>query len=78
MARRAAGATLSQMLFDGFAVKSEVTRQHAPVDSSASAVAATAEDIALRTAGAYLEVLRRQRPWLSPWIIWTHTSAFTT
>jgi adhesin transport system outer membrane protein len=59
LTRHNAAATLSQMLFDGFAVKSEVARQRARVDSSANSVAATAEDIALRTVGAYLEVLRR-------------------
>ena len=58
--RRDAGITVSQMLYDGFAVKSEVARQQARVDSSAYSVAATAEDIALRTVGVYLEVLRRQ------------------
>jgi adhesin transport system outer membrane protein len=58
--RRDASLTLSQMLFDGFAVKSEVARQNARVDSSAYGVAATAEDLALRTAATYLEVLRRQ------------------
>lgn len=52
--------TLSQMLFDGFAVKSEVARQTARVDSSAYGVIATAEDVALRAAAIYLEVLRRQ------------------
>src|SRR5437867_5544935 len=46
--RRDAGVTLSQMLFDGFAVKSEVTRQRARIHSSAYGVAATAEDVAVR------------------------------
>ena len=58
--RRDAALTLSQMLFDGFAVKSEVARQQARIDSAAYGVATTAEDIALRVIGAYLEVLRRQ------------------
>ena len=48
------------MLFDGFAVQSEVAQQRARVDSSAYGVAATAEDLALRTVVTYLEVLRRQ------------------
>ncbi|MFD2273821.1 TolC family protein [Undibacterium arcticum] len=59
-ARHDTSVTLSQMLFDGFAVQSEVARQRARVDSSAYGVAATAEDLALRTVGTYLEVLRRQ------------------
>jgi adhesin transport system outer membrane protein len=58
--RRDTSLTLSQMLFDGFVVKSEVARQGARVDSSAYGVVATAEDLALRAAATYLEVLRRQ------------------
>lgn len=58
--RRDAAVTLSQMLFDGFAVKGEVARQQARIDSAAYGVATTAEDIALRVVAAYLEVLRRQ------------------
>jgi adhesin transport system outer membrane protein len=60
LARKSAGATLTQMLFDGFGVQSEVSRQQARVDSSAARVAAASEDIALRVVGAYLEILRRQ------------------
>lgn len=60
MTRREATVTLTQMLFDGFAVKSEVKRQEARVASTAYNVAATAEDLALRVVTAYLEVLRRQ------------------
>jgi adhesin transport system outer membrane protein len=58
--RRSSSLTLSQMLFDGFAVKSEVARQQARIDASAHGVAATAEDVALRVAVTYLEVLLRQ------------------
>lgn len=58
--RRDAGITISQILFDGFAVRSEVMRQQARVASSAYGVAATAEEVGLRAIGAYLEVLRRQ------------------
>ncbi len=60
LSRKTAGATLTQMLFDGFGVKSEVARQQSRVDSSAARVAAASEDIALRVVGAYLEILRRQ------------------
>jgi adhesin transport system outer membrane protein len=58
--RRQAVVTLTQMLFDGFAVRSAVANQEARVAGSASRVAVTAEDLALRVASAYLEVLRRQ------------------
>jgi len=58
--RRESSIVLSQMLFDGFGVKSEVARRRALVDSSAYDVAATAEDLALRVVGVYLDVLRRQ------------------
>ncbi|MGB9149173.1 MAG: TolC family outer membrane protein [Burkholderiales bacterium] len=60
LTRKTTGATLTQMLYDGFGVKSEVARQQARVDSSAARVAAAAEDIALRVVGAYLEILRRK------------------
>jgi adhesin transport system outer membrane protein len=59
-ARHAADLTITQMLFDGFGVSSDVERQGARIDGAAYRVGATAEDIALRTVGAYVEVLRRQ------------------
>ncbi|WP_454752743.1 TolC family outer membrane protein [Cupriavidus necator] len=59
-ASHAAGVTISQMLFDGFATSSDVERQGARIDGAAYRVGATAEDIALRTVGVYVEVLRRQ------------------
>jgi adhesin transport system outer membrane protein len=58
--RRDASLTLSQMLFDGFAVRHEVARQRARVESSAYATAASAEDIGVRASDAYLDILRRQ------------------
>ena len=58
--RRYSAVTLSQMVCDGFAVKSEAARHLARIDSSAYRVAATAEDIAMRVVGVYLDVLRRQ------------------
>jgi adhesin transport system outer membrane protein len=57
--RRQASATLTQMIFDGFGVRSAVEQQRAQVRSSAYQVAATADDLALRVTAAYLEVLRR-------------------
>ncbi|BDB28968.1 TolC family outer membrane protein (plasmid) [Cupriavidus sp. P-10] len=59
-ARHAADVTITQMLFDGFGVSSDVERQGARIDGAAYRVGATAEDIALRTVGVYVEVLRRQ------------------
>ncbi|CAG2156094.1 Outer membrane efflux protein BepC [Cupriavidus yeoncheonensis] len=59
-ASNAAGATITQMLFDGFATSSDVDRQGARIDGAAYRVGATAEDIALRTVAVYMEVLRRQ------------------
>ena len=52
--------TLTQMLYDGFATASEVSRNVARVDSAAHRVAATSEQIGLRAVEAYLEVLRNQ------------------
>lgn len=59
-ASHSAGVTISQMLFDGFAVSSDVDRQGARIDGATYRVGATAEDIALRTVAVYMEVLRRQ------------------
>ncbi|MEC3767129.1 TolC family outer membrane protein [Cupriavidus sp. SS-3] len=58
--RHAADVTITQMLFDGFGVSSDVERQGARIDGAAYRVGASAEDIALRTVGVYVEVLRRQ------------------
>jgi adhesin transport system outer membrane protein len=58
--QRDATVTLSQMLFDGLATRSQVAGQTARVESSAYGVAAIADDLALRTVAVYLEVLRRQ------------------
>lgn len=52
--------TLNQMLFDGFATSSEVSRNEARLASAAHKLAATSEQIALKAAEAYLEVLRLQ------------------
>jgi len=58
--RHEAGMTLSQMLFDGYGVKSEVDRQTARSQSAAYKVAGTSEDVGLLAVEKYLEVLRRQ------------------
>ena len=55
-----AGATLTQMLFDGFEARSEVRRQEARVDSAAYRVHETAEFVSLDIVDSYLEVLRQR------------------
>ncbi|PJF38367.1 MAG: type I secretion protein TolC, partial [Phototrophicales bacterium] len=55
-----AGATLTQMLFDGFAANSEVKRQESRVESAAHRVHETAEFVALDIVESYLEVLRQR------------------
>ena len=57
--RRERGVLARQMVFDGFATKSEVARQSARVDSSTYKLMETAEQVGLRTTEVYLEVLRR-------------------
>lgn len=53
-------ATLTQMLFDGFAASSEVDRQEARVRSAAHRVHETAELVGLDIVESYLEVLRQR------------------
>ncbi len=48
-----------QMVFDGFATRSEVRRQQARTDSALYTTRAAGENIALRTTEVYLAVLRR-------------------
>lgn len=60
LTRGEASLTISQMLFDGFAVSSEVDRQRARVNASAYRVYGTAEATGLRAVEVYLDVLRRQ------------------
>ncbi len=59
LTRREASLTLTQMLFDGFGVSSEVNRNRARVESAAHKVAGTSEQIGLQAIEAYLEVLRQ-------------------
>ena len=59
LSRRETGLTLRQMVFDGFATKSEVERQRARIDSAAYRIQGDAEKTALRAAEVYLEVLRQ-------------------
>jgi adhesin transport system outer membrane protein len=60
LTRREANATLSQMLFDGFGVSSEVDRNKSRVESAAYKTAGTAEYTGLRAVEAYLNVLRNR------------------
>ncbi len=58
--RRDASITARQMLFDGYAVESEVDRQVARQTSAAQDVCFIAENIALEAAQTYINVLRQQ------------------
>lgn len=53
-------ATLTQMLFDGFAAKNETERQESRVRSAAHRVHETAELVGLDIVESYLEVLRQR------------------
>jgi adhesin transport system outer membrane protein len=53
-------ATLTQMLFDGFAAENEVDRQQARVESAAFRVRETSELVGLDIVESYLEVLRQR------------------
>lgn len=53
-------ATLTQMLFDGFASKNEEERQEARVRSAAYRVADTAQLVGLSIVESYLEVMRQR------------------
>ena len=53
-------ATLTQMLFDGFAAKNEVERQESRVKSASYRVAETGQLVGLAVVGAYLEVMRQR------------------
>ena len=56
--RKQEGAVLNQMIFDGMGVAGEVDRRKAISDSSAHRVFSAAEDTALQTIDAYLDVLK--------------------
>jgi len=60
LARQENQITLTQMLFDGFGVSSEVNRHKSRVESAAYKTLGTAENIGLRTVEAYLNVLRNR------------------
>ncbi len=58
--RHEAQVTLTQMLFDGFGVSSEVGRNKARVESAAYKTLGTSEAVALRAIEAYLNTLRNR------------------
>ncbi len=58
MPKREEGVTLDQMLFDGFATKSDVARNDARVNSAVYKVLSSIEDTAQRDVEVYLGVLR--------------------
>jgi len=60
LTRGESGLTLSQMLYDGYATKSQVELAQSQVDSAAFQLASTSERTALSVVDTYLEVLRRQ------------------
>jgi len=60
LTRREAELRLTQMLFDGFGVSSEVDRQKGRLNSSAYLAYGTSEEVSLNAIEAYLEVLRQQ------------------
>ena len=59
LTRHEASVQARQLVFDGFATRSEVERQEARTDSALYAAQATSENLALRSTEVYLNVLRR-------------------
>jgi len=60
LTRREAGIKLDQMLFDGFATRSEVSRQSARVDSQKHRLQGTNENTAIAAVETYTDVLRHK------------------
>jgi len=60
-AHREGSLSVSQTLFDGFGIQRQLDRTRAALRSSDYTLTGTAEQVALDTIGAYLDVLRRQR-----------------
>jgi adhesin transport system outer membrane protein len=61
LTRKEASLELRQMLFDGFATRSEVQRQQARVNSAAHKISEIAEKTALRTIEVYLELIKQNQ-----------------
>ncbi len=60
LVRRESGITISQKLFDGKATSSEIDRQTARASVATSRLAEAREEIALKTAEVYLDVLNNR------------------
>lgn len=61
LSRQEAEIRIRQLLFDGFATRSEVERQRARVNSQAYETFTTAEALGLRAVEAYLDVVRKEQ-----------------
>ena len=61
LTRRESGVTVSQKLFDGFATRSEVERQHARVGVADARALYTREAVALQAVAAYIEILKNRQ-----------------
>src|ERR1043166_1679402 len=61
LVHRESSLTLSQKLFDGRAASSEVERQNALLSAATNRLDQTREDIALRAAEVYLDVLKNRQ-----------------
>ncbi|ART81673.1 channel protein TolC [Oceanisphaera profunda] len=59
LTRKEAGLSLRQLLFDGFKTSSNVHRTQAEADAQSYALLSDAENIALKVAEVYLDVLRQ-------------------
>ena len=60
LTRKEATLNLRQMLFDGFATRSEVERQSARIESQKQTVEGTSENLGLKAVEMYLKVLRHK------------------
>lgn len=60
MDRREAGLTARQLLWDGFATRSEVERRVALINASEHSVSDTSEAVAFRAAESFLDVIRNR------------------
>lgn len=77
LTRKELGIQAEQIVFDGFASRSEVRRHEARVDSALHLATSTAEDIALRTTEVYLNVLRQtQLLDLTRKSLWEHQNIY--
>ena len=77
LSRRELGLQASQLVFDGFAVNSEIKRQQAREESARFELESTAENLALRVTQAYLNVLRHTKLMdLTRETLWEHKNIY--